>query len=60
MYLHAALFMLGSGFALKHDDHVRVDIFYQRMSPRARAWVNPHGHIADAVSSGRIHFPGTA
>lgn len=45
MYLHAALFMLGSGFALKHDDHVRVDIFYQRMSPRARAWVNLMGTL---------------
>jgi TRAP-type mannitol/chloroaromatic compound transport system permease small subunit len=44
-YLHATLFMLGTAFTLKHDGHVRVDIFYRRFSARARAWVNSVGCI---------------
>jgi len=39
-YLHAVVFMLGAAYTLKHDSHVRVDIFYQKASPRTRAWTN--------------------
>lgn len=45
IYLHGTVFMLGAAYALKHDGHVRVDIFYRRFSPRARAWVNSLGGI---------------
>jgi len=38
--MHALLFMLGAAYTLKHDGHVRVDIIYQRLRPRARAWVD--------------------
>ena len=44
-YLHAAVFMLCAAYTLKHDAHVRVDIFYQRWSPRARAWVDLLGTL---------------
>jgi len=44
-YLHAAVFMLGSAYTLKHDGHVRVDIFYQKFSPRTRAWVDLLGTL---------------
>lgn len=37
LWLHAAIFLLGLGYTLKHDGHVRVDVFAQRWSPRARA-----------------------
>jgi TRAP-type mannitol/chloroaromatic compound transport system permease small subunit len=40
VYQHAFLFMLGAGYALLHDAHVRIDIFYGRASPRRRALVN--------------------
>ena len=40
VYMHAAVFMLGAGFVLKRDAHVRVDIFYRRLSPRGQAWVD--------------------
>lgn len=40
VYMHASVFMLGAGFVLKRDAHVRVDIFYRRMSPRGQAWVD--------------------
>ncbi|MDZ7748192.1 MAG: TRAP transporter small permease subunit [Halofilum sp. (in: g-proteobacteria)] len=39
-YLHAAVFMLGAAYTLQHRGHVRVDIFYQRFSPRRRALVD--------------------
>jgi TRAP-type mannitol/chloroaromatic compound transport system permease small subunit len=45
IYLHGSLFMLGAAFALKRGAHVRVDIFYRRFSPRARAWVDALGGI---------------
>lgn len=44
-YLHALVFMAGAAYTMKHDDHVRVDIFYREMSPRRRAWVNLLGTL---------------
>lgn len=43
IYAHALVFMLGAAFALKHGQHVRVDIFYQRMSERTKAIVDLFG-----------------
>ena len=40
MYMYAWIFMLAAGYTLKHEGHVRVDIFYQRFSDRNKAWVN--------------------
>ncbi|MFU8764373.1 MAG: TRAP transporter small permease subunit [Haliea sp.] len=45
IYLHGCAFMLGAAYTLKHDGHVRVDIFYRRFSPRGRAWINAVGGI---------------
>jgi TRAP-type mannitol/chloroaromatic compound transport system permease small subunit len=39
-YLHAVVFMAGAAYTLKHDEHVRVDIFYSQLSPRGKAWIN--------------------
>jgi TRAP-type mannitol/chloroaromatic compound transport system permease small subunit len=44
-YLHAMIFMLGAAYTLKHDGHVRVDIFYQKASARGRAWVDLLGTL---------------
>jgi len=44
-YMHAALFMLGAGYALKHHKQVRVDILYRRFSPEGRAWVDALGSL---------------
>ena len=43
LYAHATLFMAGAGYALLIDAHVRVDIFYARGSPRAKAWIDALG-----------------
>jgi TRAP-type mannitol/chloroaromatic compound transport system permease small subunit len=39
-HLFAFVFLVGAGFTLLHDRHVRVDIFYSQMSRRRQAWVN--------------------
>lgn len=44
-YMHALVFMLGAAYTLKHDGHVRVDIFYRAMSPRGQAWVDLAGSL---------------
>ena len=38
-YMFGAMFLLAAGYALKHEEHVRVDVFYSQMSPRTQAWV---------------------
>lgn len=44
-YMHAALFLVGAAYTLKHEGHVRVDIFYRKFSPRGRAWVDLGGTL---------------
>ncbi len=45
LYMHATVFMLGAAYTLRHDQHVRVDIFYRRMGPRGRALVDLAGTL---------------
>jgi TRAP-type mannitol/chloroaromatic compound transport system permease small subunit len=45
VYMHGLVFMLGSAYTLKHQGHVRVDIFYQRFSSRGKAWVDLLGSV---------------
>jgi len=44
-YLHAMVFLLGTAYTLKHEGHVRVDIFYHRFSPRSKALVDLLGTL---------------
>lgn len=44
-YLFATLFLSGFAYTLQNDGHVRVDIFYQNFSARAKAWVNLIGMV---------------
>lgn len=39
-HMFAVLFLVGGGYTLLKDSHVRVDVFYQKMSPRVQAWIN--------------------
>ena len=45
MYLHAIIFLGASAYTLKHDGHVRVDVFYRKMSIRQKALVNSLGTV---------------
>ncbi len=44
-YLFSILFLLGAAYTLKHDSHVRVDVFYGRLSARGKAWINLTGTL---------------
>jgi TRAP-type mannitol/chloroaromatic compound transport system permease small subunit len=39
-HIFGALFLLGAGYTLQADGHVRVDVFYQHLSDSKKAWVN--------------------
>lgn len=44
-YLFGAIFLLGAGYTLKHNGHVRIDIVYGRLSPRGQAWIDLVGGL---------------
>lgn len=44
-HLFGFIFLMGAGYTLLHDGHVRVDIIYQQLGIKNRAWVNFIGVI---------------
>ena len=44
-YMHAMVFLVGASYTLKHNGHVRVDIFYRKMSSEKQAWVDLLGSV---------------
>lgn len=44
-HLFAAIFLLGAGYTLQQDKHVRVDVFYHRFSEKTKAKVNLLGTL---------------
>ncbi len=46
-HLFSLIFLLGAAYTFKHDDHVRLDLFYQSrfMNEYRRAWINFLGSI---------------
>jgi len=44
-HLFAFIFLIGAGYTLPQDGHVRVDIIYQRLNAKGRAWINLLGVI---------------
>lgn len=45
MYNHAIVFMLGIAYTYRHNQHVRVDVFYSQYSTERKAWVNLIGSL---------------
>ncbi len=41
--MHAAVFMLAAAYTLARDEHVRVDIFYKKLTARGQAIVDALG-----------------
>ena len=39
-HLFAFIFLIGAGYTLLHDGHVRVDVLYQRLGTKGKAWIN--------------------
>ncbi|MFO7541501.1 MAG: TRAP transporter small permease subunit [Thiobacillus sp.] len=44
-YLFGAMFLLAAGYTLKHNGHVRIDIFYNRFGARGQAWIDLIGGL---------------
>ena len=36
----AAYYFMGGAWSLKNDSHVRMDLFYARLSPRGQSWMD--------------------
>src|SRR5690606_36672097 len=47
--LHRVVFMIGAGYTVRHNDHVRIDLFYREASPRMRAVVDLAGALVFLV-----------
>ncbi len=45
-YLFSAIFLLGAGYALKKNAHVRIDVIAGRLSRRRQAWIDIAGGLA--------------
>ncbi|MCC2112355.1 MAG: TRAP transporter small permease subunit [Hyphomicrobiales bacterium] len=56
LYLHAALFMLGAGYTLLVDGHVRVDIYYARLGLRGKSKIDLFGHLVLLIPSMAVLF----
>jgi TRAP-type mannitol/chloroaromatic compound transport system permease small subunit len=44
-YFFGAMFMLGAAYVLRLNEHVRVDLFYGKLPPRGRIWVDIGGTV---------------
>jgi len=44
-YLFSVVFLLAAPWALRSGAHVRVDILYERVGPKGRAWINLIGTL---------------
>ncbi len=45
VYMHSFLFMVGAGYTLLHNGHVRVDVFYREVSIRKKAIIDIFGVV---------------
>lgn len=50
-HLMSPIALIGMSYALRHDDHVRVDIFYEGFPPAVRATVDLAAAVAAVVIS---------
>jgi TRAP-type mannitol/chloroaromatic compound transport system permease small subunit len=50
-HVFAFVFLMGAGYTLKNDGHVRVEVFYGKLSPNGRAWINLIGVVFFLIPS---------
>ena len=48
-YLFAIIFLCGGGYTLLTGNHVRVDVFYGRLTKKQKAWVDLLGSLVFAI-----------
>ena len=44
-YLNSAVFLLIAAYALRRNEHVRIDVVSGRLSPRVQAWIDIFGGL---------------
>jgi TRAP-type mannitol/chloroaromatic compound transport system permease small subunit len=44
-YLNSAVFLLVAAYALRRNEHVRIDVLNARLSPRTQAWIDILGGL---------------
>lgn len=44
-YLFSAIFLLGAGYTLQKNGHVRIDAVSARLTPQGRAWIDIFGGL---------------
>lgn len=45
LYVHGLIFMLGLAYTYQQNQHVRVDVFYERAPKRRKDWINLLGAL---------------
>ena len=56
IYLHAFIFIIGSGFTLKNNMHVRIDIFYDRFSLNKKKIIDLYGTLIFLIPTCLVIF----
>lgn len=51
IYINAMIFMFGAAYTLKEQGHVRVDIFYRKLSNRRQAVIDILGYLLFLIPS---------
>ena len=44
-YLFAAVFLACAAYTFLNNEHIRIDIFSNRLSPKGRNWIEVFGHL---------------
>lgn len=59
IYLSAVAYVIGGGYALAHRRHVRIDVVYERLTPRARARLDLFTFAFFFIYAGALVWVGT-
>lgn len=59
IYLSALAYLIGGGYALAHRRHVRIDLIYERLSPKARAILDLFTFVFFLLYAGALIWVGT-
>ena len=59
IYLSACAYLLSGGYALAHRRHVRIDLIYDRLSPRTRARLDLFTFLFFLIYVGALIWVGT-
>ena len=56
MMLSGTVYALAWAYALRHKAHVRIDLFYSRLSPRGKAIIDVIGALIAFFPLRKLHF----